>query len=91
MTKMLFLILAMVSSRVIAGYGGMANADTEVATGNGMGTFVVCGVLGGFAGYLYCTYLNSTSEKQLAPDGGAVIGFLVGIFVLPFLWLAVSK
>jgi hypothetical protein len=95
-TTKLQLIAAAISMSAIAmsahaGYGGMGNTDTDDSGGNGLGLVVICALIGSAAGYFYCLHRNKKGKDQMAPDGGAIIGFLLGGFALPWAWIFLSK
>ncbi len=83
--------LVLAVTRAHAGFGGMGNVDADAGSGEGLGLMIACACIGAAAGYLYCVVHNQSSQVKRAPDGGAVVGLLLGGAVLPFLWIYLNK
>ncbi len=70
-----------------------AMEDGGVPPGGGAGMEYMLGGIaaGAVIGYVYSLHYNSRHKQRIAADGCMIIGGLLGMFVLPFLFILASK
>ena len=65
----------------------------EDGPGNGDGLkFLLMGaIVGAGISYAYSCHYNNNQSKKIATDGRMIVGGLLGAFILPFAYIAVTK
>lgn len=72
-------------------YGVQESMEIGASGGNGLVVIIFGAATGGAIGYAYSLYHNASNDKKFAADGCIIIGCFVGAFILPFLYIAVTK
>ena len=87
-------VAQLLSMRAHAGFGGMGNIDADGGvSGDGFSIVTSCAITGAVIGWLYAKHANSgrPEPEQVDPGGFSLIGGFAGAFVLPFVWVLLTR
>jgi hypothetical protein len=72
-------------------YGIQEAIDDGPGSGSGLKYLLIGGAIGAGIGYAYSLYYNEGRSEKIATDGCVILGGLLGTFVLPFVYIVITK